>query len=98
MFILDADGQLLACHFLFLSLCFLIPNTGAGGIKEERGLKKRWEMKRDNDRLTDTTAQGALSPSSSQSKAHETLLDEVSFKRGMPEQRKINWAIVNRLV
>lgn len=61
MFIYDADGKLLACHFLFLSLCFLIPNTeaaGAGGIKEERGLKKRSEMKRDNDRLTDTTAQG----------------------------------------
>lgn len=47
----------LACHFLFLSLC--PPQTaGTGGIKEERGLKKRWEMKGDNDRLTDTTVRG----------------------------------------
>ncbi len=62
MFIQDADGKLLACHFLFLSLCSQIPNmvsaAGTGGIKEERGLEKRLEMKRDNDRLTDTTAQG----------------------------------------
>lgn len=58
MLIKDADGKLLACHFQFLSLCPLIPNTvaaGAGGIKKDRRLKKGLAIKRDNDRLMDTT-------------------------------------------
>lgn len=101
MFIESVDCVQLACHFPFLSLCSFNSNaeaTGTGGIKEERGLKKTVEMQGYNDRLMDTTAHRALSPSSPQSKTHGTLLDEGSFKCGMSKQWKINWVIVNRLM
>lgn len=92
----------LTCWLQATSLLFpsLHPNTvvaGTGGRKSKTKKEKigneegQWQV----DGYHNTRA---LSPSRPPSKPHENLLDEVSFKCGMPEQWKIKWVIVNRLL